>query len=167
MEIAYSIFIIIAVALLLWIIFGKRGRGELLLILEKNGEKRKRRDRILWLINLVLWSGFLIFMLIFNNGDKLYMDIYIIAPVMGILSSTFNFTRNYGTSEMREKGITIYNSFLKYSRIISYQWMEGDVLRLNYKNIFRQNDYFEIDIQNKDTVLKADEVLAKYIIKKT
>ena len=51
MEIAYSIFIIIAVALIFWMIFGKRGRGELLLILEKNGEKKKRRDRILWLIN--------------------------------------------------------------------------------------------------------------------
>ncbi|WP_426351048.1 hypothetical protein ACPWSR_07440 [Alloiococcus sp. CFN-8] len=163
MEIAYSIFIIIAVALLFWMIFGKRGRGEFLLILEKNGEKKKRRDRTLSLINLVLWSALLVFMLIFNNEEKLYMELNLIAPVIGILGSTFHITKNYGTSEMREKGITIYNSFLKYTRITSYQWMEGNVLRLNYKNIFRQDDFFEIELQGDETVLKSDELLEKYI----
>ena len=82
------------------------------------------------------------------------------------MGSTFHITKNYGTSEIREKGIYIYNSFYKYSKLDSYTWLDGNILRVNYKNIFRQEDYMEIEIKDKDTASKADVVLQEYVKKR-
>ncbi len=165
MEIAYGILITIAVAQLIMAVLGKNGRGELLVSLGKGGKKARRRERISWLILLVCWLALLILNLIHSKGNIISIGAQGFNAILWICLSIVQLIRNYGSSEIREKGITLYNQFYKYSKLSSYQWLNDNVLRINYKNIFRQDDYYEIEIQDKETALKAEEVLAKYIKK--
>ncbi|WP_426351049.1 hypothetical protein ACPWSR_07445 [Alloiococcus sp. CFN-8] len=166
MEIAYGILIVIAAAELLLAILGKNGRGELLVSLGKGGKKARRRERVSWFILLVGWSALLILNLIHSKGDIISIGFQGLNSILWIFLSIERLIRNYGSSEIREMGITLYNQFYKYSKLSSYQWLNDNVLRINYMNIFRQDDYYEIEIQDKETALKADEVLEKYIVKK-
>ena len=156
----------IALALVIWTVGTRVWSGELLVTLEKSTIRGRRLERIVGFILLPVSIGILIYSIITSKGDSLSLSADVLYSMFLIIMCLLNITRKDGTSEIREKGLYIYNSFYRYSKMNSYTWLEGDMLRVNYINIFRQDDYVELEIKDKDTVLKADETLGKYINKK-
>ena len=164
-DIFYIVLVCIALALVIWTVGTRVWSGELLVTLEKNTVRGRRLERIVGFILLPVSIGILIYSIITSKGDSLSLSAYVLNGTFLIIMYLLNITRKDGTSEIREKGLYIYNSFYRYSKMNSYTWLEGDVLRVNYINIFRQDDYVELEIKDKETVLKADETLSKYIKK--
>ena len=156
----------IALAIVIWTVTERVWSGELLVTLEKNTIRGRRVQKILGFILLPVSIGMIIFSMITSKGDSLSLSVDIIYSMFFLLLGLTNIIRKDGTSEIREKGLFIYNSFYRYSKLDSYTWLEGNVLRVYYKNIFRQDDYVEVEIKDRDTVSKADEVLQKYVKKR-
>ncbi len=165
-DIFYIVVVSIALILIFLTVFRRKRSGELLVTLEKSTIKGRKIEMTSAFVFLPIWVVLLIYSIKTSKGNGLSLGAYIYSCIFWILMCVLNITRKEGTSEIREKGLYIYNSFYRYSKMNSYTWLEGDVLRVNYINIFRQDDYVELEIKDKDTVLKADEVLGRYINKK-
>ena len=162
LRIFYIILIIIAVAQFVWTLFFQGNYiGELIVTLEKKG-----KNRTLWFGLLIFWAIALIYEFSIFNGNISSVRVNNVLPVFWIIICILQITRGKDPTEIRSKGMSFDNRFYKYSKLTSYIWLEGDVLRVNYKNIFKRDDYFEIKIQDNEVALKADEALEKYINKK-
>ena len=170
MERAFDIFSIalasIALVIVIWTVTERVWSGELLVTLEKNTIRGRRVEKIVGFILLPVSIGMIIISIITSKGDSLSLSADLIYGMFWLLVGLTNIIRKDGTSEIREKGLYIYNSFYRYSKLDSYTWLEGNVLRVYYKNIFRQEDYVEVEIKDRDTASKADEALGRYISKK-
>lgn len=140
--------------------------GELIMSLGRGGIRERRTQRIIWILFLIVYVFIFVSEL---RGSDDYLH-YIMnggwSSIFGILITLLEIVRGYGPTEIREKGMYFNNSFYKYKNLTGYVWSEEDVMRVYYKNIFRQDDFFDVEINDKYTALKADETLQKYFGKK-
>ena len=147
------------------IIIGIRG-GEFIMSLGRGGIRERRYQRIVWSLLLLFYVFEFITELKAEENYLAYLTNNGLINITLILFLVLELIRGYDPTEIREKGVYFNNSFYSYKRITGYTWKEEDILRIYYKNIFRQDDLIEIEINDKDLALKTEETLQEYLKKR-
>ena len=147
------------------IIISIRG-GEFIMSLGRGGIRERRYQRIVWSFILLFYIFVFITELKMEESYLAYITSKGLINITLILFLVLELIRGYDPTEIRENGIYFNNSLYKYKKITGYTWSEEDVIRIYYKNIFRQDDFIEIEINDKDLALETEETLQRYVTSK-
>ncbi|WP_426351050.1 hypothetical protein ACPWSR_07450 [Alloiococcus sp. CFN-8] len=137
--------------------------GEFIMSLGRGGIRERRYQRIVWSLMLLFYVFTFIIELKGEENPLAYLTSNGLISITLILFLVLELIRGYDPTEIREKGVYFNNNFYSYKRITGYLWKEEDILRIYYKNIFRQDDLIEIEINDKDLALKTEEALQEHV----
>jgi len=117
---------------------------------------------IFWLIMLLLWGFFLkidIKRELYNKdlGSFLLHIFFMAFSILWIIDSL------RGT-QIRENGIYLNLTFIKWNKILAYQWVSWNIIELKVNMFFNRTRKFKVICPAKEEEkLKIDDVLNRYI----
>ena len=155
------VFICLIIYLLIREVYTLMHRGKLVLKIHQN-----KYLAIFWLIMFIFWGFFLkvdIKRELYNKDLGSFLLHIFLMPfsILWIIDSLRG-------SQIRENGIYVSLGFIKWNKILSYQWVAWNIIELKINVLFNRTRKFKLICPaNEEKKLKIDEVLNKYITSST
>ncbi|MDT8716859.1 hypothetical protein IAI10_09330 [Clostridium sp. 19966] len=121
---------------------------------------------IFWTIILII-NVYLLYKNIVSYHQYKYEEVFItnILGNIGIIElMIISILRTIWSYEIRERGISNYGSFYKWTKVKSYEWVSKYEIQFKVKTIFNPNRIVKFRIFEDEIKAKVDEILKRNIL---
>ncbi len=155
MDIFYLFFIFLATAFLVRVIYTFSNSGE------RIAKLHPRKGYIAMYISAVIFFAF--FFLMYLAKPNYNGGLNILYPAAMLEIFTVHLICSLRFFEIRKKGVCYYGSLISFQKIIGYEWITHDKLKIRYKRLFDTESSFTLKLNDKDDKKLINESLEKYV----
>ena len=143
--------------------------GKLIMKLNKPKLKERLRKVVMWGFGIIFFSFFFVINIMeYRNmtpyADSDYYIFEITFSFYWVLYCFLAIIRVFKAIEIREKGIFVHDGFFyKFKNISFYTLKSPNIMRITYKNFFKDDKDYELKFRDEEEAMRFDLVLEKYV----
>ncbi|MGM9973903.1 MAG: hypothetical protein ACI33K_07685 [Clostridiaceae bacterium] len=143
--------------------------GNLIMKLDKPKLKEKLGKAIMWGLGIMFFSIFFVANIMDYRNKNPYIDsdhyiFQISLAFYWMLYCMLMIFRALKPIEIREKGIFVHDGFFyKFKNISFYTLKSPNIIRITYKNLFKNDKDYELKFRDEEETMKFDLALERYV----